>query len=224
MPLEALASFPQLPPNGAITLTRVARLYQDALWLSESEPNLSWLLLVAAVETAANFWSAGDDSPLERMREAREDFVAYLEASAGPDVAVRVAEEFAGSIGSTKKFVEFLRTYVPDPPEVRPADWGQVDWSVEGLRRSFKQIYGYRSRALHDGMPFPAPMCDPPYRHETWRCVAERPIGLAMGVAGGTWLAKDTPMLLHTFEYIVRKALMKWWRSIIAANSPEHRT
>ena len=67
-------------------------------------------------------------------------------------------------------------------------------------------------------MPFPAPMCDPPYRHETWQGVAEKPIGLATSVAGGTWLAKDTPMLLHTFEYIARNALTKWWTSIAPAS------
>jgi hypothetical protein len=199
-------------------MTRVARLYQDALWLGESEPNLSWLLLVAAVETAANSWSIGENSPIERMNEARPELMAYLQSTAGADVAVRIAEEFANSVGSTKKFVEFLIQHVPDAPEVRPGEWGQIDWSAEGLRRAFRQIYGYRSRALHDGMPFPAPMCDPPYRHETWSCVAEKPIGLAASIAGGTWLAKDTPMLLHTFEYIARNALMKWWTTIVPAS------
>jgi hypothetical protein len=163
--LLRLASFPRLRPADAITVARVARLYQDALWLSES----------------------------------------------------RVAEAFADSLGSTKKFVEFLLMHMPDPPETRPADWGQIEWNVQGLRRSFRQIYGYRSRALHDGMPFPAPMCEPPYRHETWQCFAEKPTGLATSVAGGTWLVKDTPMLLHTFEYIARQSLIKWWASLPAA-------
>jgi len=35
-----------------VALTRAARLYQDALWMIESEPSLAWLLLVSAIETA----------------------------------------------------------------------------------------------------------------------------------------------------------------------------
>lgn len=50
--------------------------------------------------------------------------------------------------------------------------------------------------------------------HESWEAVAERPIGLATSVGSGTWLAKDTPMLLHTFEYIARNALIAWWTSM----------
>jgi hypothetical protein len=36
---------------------RAARLYQDALWIVESEPNLAWIMLVSTVETAAKEWS-----------------------------------------------------------------------------------------------------------------------------------------------------------------------
>ena len=48
MPIEEMKSFPALSPDQAIALVRAARLYQDALWLAESEPSLSWLMLVAA--------------------------------------------------------------------------------------------------------------------------------------------------------------------------------
>ena len=33
-----------------------------------------------------------------------------------------------------------------------------------------------------------------------------------MSTGGGTWLAKDIPILFHTFEYMARHALLKWWR------------
>jgi len=52
MAIEEIKTFAALSPEQAIALGRAARLYQDALWLAESEPNLSWLMLVAAVETA----------------------------------------------------------------------------------------------------------------------------------------------------------------------------
>jgi hypothetical protein len=39
--VAAMSSFPHLKPEQAIALVRSARLYQDALWLGESEPNLA---------------------------------------------------------------------------------------------------------------------------------------------------------------------------------------
>ena len=33
---------------------------------------------------------------------------------------------------------------------------------------------------------------------------------------GSVWVAQDLPMLLHIFEYIVRKTLLKWWESMAA--------
>jgi hypothetical protein len=217
MPLEDLMTFPRLQPEEAITLVRAACLYQDALWLAESEPNLSWLLLVSAIETAANRWRAGHDRAIDRLRVSRPEFVSFMESKSSEEVLNRVAEEFADSIGSTKKFVDFLLTFMPPPPTVRPGDWGRVDWNDEALRSTFRMIYGYRSRALHDGMPFPAPMTEPPYRYETWDTVAEKPIGLAQSTGGGTWRAADTPMLLHTFEYMTRSVLNSWWKSIVPA-------
>ncbi len=214
MPIEEMKTFAALSPEQAIALVRAARLYQDALWLAESEPNLSWLMLVAAVETATNYWHSSKDSPLERLRETRSEFVEYLEATGIEGLATRVANEFSDSIGATKKFVEFLLEYLPSPPDKRPAVWGQVEWSPDNLKKAFRLIYDYRSKALHEGMPFPAPMCEPPFLHNSWEAVAERPIGLATSVGSGTWLAKHTPMLLHTFEYIARNALAAWWTSM----------
>lgn len=77
------------------------------------------------------------------------------------------------------------------------------------------KIYDYRSKALHDGTPFPAPMCEPPFYNKEWSVTyAEKPHGGAVGAMGGTWLAKDIPLLLHTFEYITRGTLIKWWKYI----------
>ena len=215
MPIEEVKSFPLLSPEQAITLVRTARLYQDALWLAESEPNLSWLMLVAAVETAASYWRSSTDVPLDRLKESHAEFVEYLERTGILGLADRVAKEFAESLGMTKKFVDFLLVHLPAPPGKRPPEWVQVDWSKDNLGRVLRQIYRYRSKALHDGMRFPAPMCaPPPYVDEKKEAVAERPLGLAMSSYGGTWLASDTPMFLHAFEYITRHALNAWWSSM----------
>jgi hypothetical protein len=214
MPMRELNSFPALNPKQAIALVRSARLYQDALWLVESEPYLSWLMLVSAVETAANLWRSEADTPLDRLATSRPELVEYLRATGVAGLPDRVAKEFADSIGATKKFVDFLVTHLPPPPERRPAEWGRVEWSADGLRPAFRNIYEHRSKALHDGIPFPPPMCQTPFKHETWDTVAERPIGLGMSSYGGTWVVGDTPMLLHTFEHIVRHALNAWWVSM----------
>lgn len=133
MAVQEMASFPTLRPEQAIGLVRSARLYQDALWLAESEPNLSWLLLVSAVETAANLWRSEDGSPLDRLTDSRPPFVEFLNSTGVAGLADRVAREFADSIGVGRKFREFLLEYLPEPPEKRPPEWAQIDWSPESL-------------------------------------------------------------------------------------------
>lgn len=54
--IEPLKLFSKLKSDDAIVLIRAARLYQDALWIAESEPSLSWVMLVSAVEAAASYW------------------------------------------------------------------------------------------------------------------------------------------------------------------------
>ena len=219
-PLRGIKSYVDLSPEQAIALTKAARLYQEALWLAESEPNLAWLLFVSAIETAATFWDNSKVSPLDRLKASRPKFVTYLQNTNIPDLSTRVAEEFKESIGSAKKFIDFLITFLPPPPIKRPGEWGQVIWDQNNLSKIFRMIYKYRSEALHDGRPFPAPMCEPPFKHETWDAVAERPGATAVSVHGNTWLVKDTPMLLHTFEYIVRNALNSWWDSMLGKGQP----
>lgn len=64
-------------------------------------------------------------------------------------------------------------------------------------------------------------MCEAPVKHDkSWEAFGETPFGVrrstsgGMSVSGGVWLTKDIPMLLHTFEYIVRHALNGWWSSM----------
>jgi len=78
-----------------------------------------------------------------------------------------------------------------------------------GLRK----IYDWRSKALHGGTPFPEPMCNPPFQQKD--ACFEKPIGLASQTKGATWVAADTPMCLHIFEYIVRHSLLNWWDSML---------
>jgi hypothetical protein len=82
------------------------------------------------------------------------------------------------------------------------------------LEPVFRMVYRYRSKALHAGTPFPHPMCRPP-REAPDAVPAERPEGLGAWAFDASWTAEDTPILLGTFAYIVRGALLAWWSTTL---------
>jgi hypothetical protein len=209
-----------LSPGEAIALVRAARLYQDGLWIAESEPALSWLMLVSAVETAAHAWKETEETPLERLQASRPELENLLREAGGEQFLLKVAEQIAPYMGATRKFIDFVLAFLPEPPPERPVEWAQHPWDESSMKRSMQMIYKYRSRALHGGTPFPAPMSLPPMSLEGRRI--EVPSG-ATGTKGSVWVARDLPMLLHTFEYIARKALLKWWESMAARRTGQAR-
>lgn len=123
------------------------------------------------------------------------------------------ANQWRRKMRPTKKFVEFILTFLPPPPSKRPAEYAQHPWDNATMRQSLAKIYQWRSRALHDGTPFPAPMCIAP--HEFHGGLIERQLGFSMSTMGGVWSRDDAPMLLHVFEYIVRNVLIAWWKTLV---------
>ncbi|HEX9198160.1 MAG TPA: hypothetical protein VF865_01270 [Acidobacteriaceae bacterium] len=212
-----VASLPLLSADGATALLRSARAYQDGLWLAESHPEMSWILFVAAIESAAGYWRSEVEAPVDRLRTSRPDVAAILIDAGGEKLEGDVAELMAVYMGATRKFIDFLQEFLPPPPAVRPPLTSQIPWGGKELEDIFKMVYQYRSRALHGGRPFPAPMCHPPEVVAESEACAERPTGLAIGALGGTWMTKDLPLFLSTFEYMVRGTLLRWWRSMADA-------
>lgn len=213
--LSPLSSLPMLSPFDAIILVRVARLYQDALWIAESAPSLAWLMLVSAVETAANHWRKSDDTPIERLKVANPKLVKILDSECTKGLSKKVAEFIVDSIGNAKKFRDFIVEFIPPPPPTRPPEWAQFSWKKRTIKDAMVRIYHHRSLALHKGMPFPAPMCTSPHFKDSSGVIyLEKSLASASYILGGTWEAKDTPVLLHTFEYIVRYVLLKWWETL----------
>lgn len=208
-----LSKLPNLSADDAITLIRVARLYQDAIWIAESEPELSWIMLVSAVETAADYWFSDKYSPLDKLREFKPELVTLLEEKGDKELILKVANILVDYIGSTRKFVDFILEFMPEPPKTRPSAHTQISWKSDDIKKSMKIIYNWRSRTLHGGIPFPYPMCMSPAKYGN--AFNEKPFGLAFETLGGIWVKEDIPMLLHTFEYIVRNALLKWWQSML---------
>jgi len=210
MALEHLPLFLRLGREDAIALIRAARLYQDALWVVETEPNLAWIMLVSAVEGVANRWRVGNDKPLVRLSGAKPELVEFLQNANVGGLVERIASEFADSLGATAKFVDFLLEHLPIPPPIRPPNWAQVDWTLPALASAFRSIYGHRSKALHEGIPFPAPLCRTVVNPANRAVPSERPIELGASELGGVWTGKDLPLYLHTFEYITRESIVSW--------------
>ena len=170
--LQRIEELKDVSQKKAVAIIRSARMYQQALWVAESEPSMTWLLMVSALETAANEW--------QRAK------------------------------GITKKFVSFVQAFRPDPPPQRPTERFQFPWDDENWTKALKTIYRYRSNALHEGIPFPAPMCSPPIRRSDLGVCGEFPTDLEKGA---TWIRADLPVHLHVFEYVTRNVLLKWWYS-----------
>jgi hypothetical protein len=211
----------RLRPDQANTMVRAARSYQAAMWAAaEGDPRQSWLKLIGAVEAAAYHWARGDASPVEQLRAAEPELADRLQA-AGGGLLEAVAERFAPGLQSTGRMLTFTLNFLPPPPEPRPAE-GALAWSRNRMRKYLNTIYGARSQDLHAGIPVPVPMCEPPKltraqqpEGSEWRSAwTEIPSGEWMAVGTSAWQAADTPMLLYTFEYIVRNVLLKWWESM----------
>lgn len=209
-----LLTFTRLTTKDAVAVVRAARLYQDAVWIADAQPELAWVMLVSSVEVAAGQWRSAQDPPLERLRASRPALDELLKPY-GDDLVQQVAEQIADSMGATKKFVDFLLHFLPEPRERRPDPFCQHPWEEAKFKKTFQIIYSYRSKALHGGTPFPAPMCRP-FNYRTDGVHPEIPFAIATRFQGGVWKQKDTPLLLHTFEYIVRKSLLKWWLDMAA--------
>ncbi|WP_347275762.1 hypothetical protein [Candidatus Kuenenia sp.] len=214
--LNMLKSIPKISPERYVNLIRSCIAYQDALWAAESEPHLAWLLFVSALETAANDIYLSDTSPAERLKDAKPDVATILDEAGGHQLVEKIAELIAPSLGATKKFLDFTLNFGPNEPTDRPdQEWLRVKWSKTNLKHTLSKVYNYRSRSLHGGLPFPAPMYDPPFYFDRKSKPSEVPLtGRASHSRGGTWLPDDMPVNLHCFHYITRETLINWWRNL----------
>lgn len=211
-----LASIVRVESSKFVGLVRSARLYEHALWLAESQPNLAWLMLVSALETAAVTEKIAEATPSQRLEDSKPNLVKILREAGDEQLVNKVASEIADSLGATTKFTKFTLRFLPPEPSNRPPEgFMQIPWSKRALREILSKVYSYRSVALHSGLPFPAPMLDSPCYLSSPDIPAERPlVGRACSQLGGTWNADDVPINLHAFHYIVRGALLNWWKSI----------
>jgi hypothetical protein len=222
---DLLTKYPQLEWQTARELARSARSYRMALWEVDSDPNLAWLLLVSAVETAASEWarlkhSAYPDSAM-LLAEMRPDFALRLTKaadSASSAVLAEVGTTLNHVLRAGWKFRNFLLTYGLSEPQPRPPGWAALIWGLPEIKDSIDMVYRYRSLALHASIPFPPPMCGPPFpidleNDDKTRVWSEKPHGSTYAT-GGVWTESGLPLNLHAFHHMVWHALTSWWRDI----------
>jgi len=187
-----LSTYIHLTAAQAVALVRAARLYQDAIWVAEAQPELAWLLFVSAIEVVATQHQVESNVPADLLQAAYPDLYTTLARAGSGTLVAECADHLARLLRATQRFLKFTLDFLPPEPP-RP-DKQQVDlipWKPQTLRPILSRIYEYRSRALHDGIPFPKPMCDAP-EFAGW--YHERPGGLASGTNDAAWLREDTPV------------------------------
>ncbi|MFJ1782262.1 hypothetical protein ACIOKA_36765 [Streptomyces anulatus] len=195
----------------AVTLVRAARQYRDALWVADTDPELAWLFLVSALEVIAGWEALRDAVPSDLLQQEMPDLAADLLEAGGEVRLASVASRLVPIVKATARFMSCVEKYLPVPPPVRPEEYAQVGWDWPNLKKRINQVYGYRSARLHGGVPFPSPLCQVPMT--SGAALDERPSGIAAAAGNSAWLVKDLPMHLHTFGYIVRGCLLRWWQT-----------
>lgn len=206
--LSLMGALASLSPEAATAVVKAARNYQTALWFADSHPEMAWLFLVSSIETAAQYWAKQNfvgDGPF--LPDAVADILR--EHNCPESVDGQISKYLRETTRSTQKFVQFLITNLPDPPEDRPEPGVlRVEFKPAALEKDFRYIYRCRSRSLHTGVPFPKAMCMPRHRH----LIEERILALSMSAQGATWnFRKYKPIAFHLFEHIARGSLLRWF-------------
>jgi hypothetical protein len=208
---ELLLAYSLLSGEQAIVVARAAQQYADALWWADADPRIAWIKLIGALETASNLWAKGQEpDPLAQMKRWWPDMHRRLERVAPAEAVEATARELKGFVGAAAKFVDFTASFLPNPPPTRPVH-ARVDW--DDLGPALRVIYRHRSRDLHDGIPFPDPLCRAPTT-STDGIHDEAFSAIASAGGGGVWRARDMPMHLHVLAYIAGGALRNWWRQL----------
>jgi hypothetical protein len=198
--LNLLDAYPHMSVSQARALVRAARSYQDAIWIADGDPRQAWLRLVAAVEIVAELQPSLPAQ--QRLRAVYPDMADQILGCGNPELVEWFTKKVADRERAQARFLAFLQKFGPPRPRRRPGtSSGKQDWRA--LDRQLRRIYQARSDDLHKGSPIPKAMCEAPY-------VSSR--GIAPEV---TWSssAEEPRLRLHVFEYIVRSALLSWWRS-----------
>jgi hypothetical protein len=205
-----LEAYPTIESGDAVALVRSARQFVDGLWLADADPRLAWIRMVGALEAAAN---RRDDSryedPVAQLKRHKPDLYRLLQPEP-PEVLEAIAGEVSRLYWQSTKVWSLVKAFDPGPPAERP-EYLRFDWSE--LEAAIFTIYDHRSRDLHDGMPWPWPLCEPPGPG-----AGVPSEGAARGAEytgwGARWTGDSLPMYFHVFAHLVGGTLRNWWASL----------
>lgn len=204
-----LEHYGRLGAADAVAVLRAAHQYADAIWWADADPRIAWFKLFGALEAAAGRWDACElRTPAEQLQRRHPGLHGRLVKHAPAAVEI-VAESFSRVIGAENRLIEFVLTFEPGPPDVRPP-YSRVAW--DELKGVLSTLWGHRSADVHGGAPFPPPLCESPYEVEG--VPAETFIGGSMSAGNSSWPASELPMHLHVFADLVARTLRAWWRSL----------
>ena len=206
----------KLNRENMIKLLKSANLYCQAIWIAEHEPNLAWVLFVSAIENAAKYyWENRNIDKISTLKDNCPEIFSLLKS----ERENKKSKSKNPKLTITEKFIAFIIHFFPEEPPSRPSEIGRIIWEKKQFYHYLDKIYDYRSRTLHNGYQFPTEMLRPPEIdpctiNSTEKLLMEKPYSYTY--TGGQSLAtEEKPMNLHTFEYVVRKALIKWWNELL---------
>ncbi|MEI7191467.1 hypothetical protein WCT98_07490 [Pectobacterium brasiliense] len=185
---------------------RAACLYRDALEMVDYDPNLSWVLMVSAVETAAVLEKNQNSSAIETFELGSPELFSLLKSNNNENLLDDAALLIAPTLKATEKFINFCIKYFPVQPTHRAKDDNlRIDWRPENMKKILSVIYNYRSSYLHSGKRFPSIMSSSPIGDEEMPSIVREKDYL-----NRIWKRKEVPINLHIFNYMVQNMLMNW--------------
>ncbi|MGH9870650.1 MAG: hypothetical protein ACREAA_21140 [Candidatus Polarisedimenticolia bacterium] len=153
-----LSALPHL--ESAAAYVRSARLYSQAVRLLDEYPDVSYVLLISCVETAADAYLPSWKPDSDKMRESKKSMIQYAEG-------IGLREEQWGKLAdlackdmrwTSERFQEFLIRYVPDSLWEDSEEFKSIEAFIPSKERFcevLKLICRTRGRALHAGEAFP---------------------------------------------------------------------
>lgn len=158
---QLLKAFSSLDESVAENLISAARLYQTALTFIEDEPEIAYLQLVFVVETIAKFlyrdFVPDEIKQVEVKRNVKELAKKYdLTESQARELALEACK---GISWAKDKFIKFIMEYTDDSIFTEEDTLFHFPISFapnkQNFEKSLADIYGMRSKAGHEGQPFP---------------------------------------------------------------------
>jgi hypothetical protein len=202
------AEFRLLAEDKANYFVRACMSYQKAIWISDLDPNLSFLMLCSAVETLASC-NAADYSFDYNLPEFEPELYSHLQ-DIGSEKLTILSGHLSKTAKSTRKFIDFLVSYAANDNERAEHDPAGTLFlrSEANIKDMAGKVYRHRSKALHESISFPLPMLRKPRRFNRVslgdKFVERIEFSYAM------WQKKSMPVYLQTFAAITRDAMLHW--------------